>query len=94
VPQTPIQSIKGHWRKALSKRERRSEQKRFWGRQSGRRSAAVSRDQANNLPGWRRQLDHYLAAARAAAAEGDKIEAENCYQHAEHYFRLIEESAA
>ncbi len=94
MPQWPNQSTRGHRRKALSKRDRRSEQGRAWGRQSGPRPAAVSRDQANNPAGWRRQLDHYLAAARAAAAEGDKIEAENCYQHAEHYFRLIEESAA
>jgi len=32
-----------------------------------------------------------LALAREATLNGDIIEAENCYQHAEHYFRLIRE---
>jgi Domain of unknown function (DUF4167) len=27
--------------------------------------------------------------ARAAAQSGDVVEAENCYQHAEHYFRVM-----
>ena len=31
----------------------------------------------------------YVAMARAAAQAGDVVEAENCYQHAEHYFRLM-----
>jgi hypothetical protein len=29
--------------------------------------------------------------ARAAAQAGDVVEAENFYQHAEHYFRLMRE---
>jgi uncharacterized protein DUF4167 len=33
----------------------------------------------------------YLAMARAAAQAGDVVEAENFYQHAEHYFRLMRE---
>ena len=33
----------------------------------------------------------YLAMARAAAQAGDIVEAENFYQHAEHYFRLMKE---
>jgi Domain of unknown function (DUF4167) len=35
----------------------------------------------------------YLAMARAAAQAGDAVEAENFYQHAEHYFRLMRERA-
>jgi hypothetical protein len=31
----------------------------------------------------------YVAMARAAAQAGDVVEAENCYQHAEHYFRVM-----
>ncbi|MBY5402210.1 DUF4167 domain-containing protein (plasmid) [Rhizobium sp. WSM1274] len=31
--------------------------------------------------------EHYLALAREKALSGDRIEAENYYQHAEHYFR-------
>jgi hypothetical protein len=34
-------------------------------------------------------LEKYLALARDASASGDRIAAENFYQHAEHYFRLI-----
>jgi hypothetical protein len=35
-----------------------------------------------------------MALARAATLAGDRIEAENCHQHAEHYFRLMREQTA
>ena len=34
-------------------------------------------------------LEKYLAMARDATAVGDRVAAENFYQHAEHYYRLI-----
>jgi hypothetical protein len=34
-------------------------------------------------------LEKYLAMARDAASAGDRIAAENYYQHAEHYYRII-----
>lgn len=34
-------------------------------------------------------LERYLALARDATSQGDRISAENYYQHAEHYFRVI-----
>ncbi len=34
-------------------------------------------------------LEKYLALARDASASSDRVAAENFYQHAEHYFRLI-----
>jgi len=34
-------------------------------------------------------LEKYLTLARDATAQGDRIAAENYYQHAEHYFRVI-----
>jgi len=34
-------------------------------------------------------LEKYLALARDATAAGDRVAAENYYQHAEHYFRVI-----
>lgn len=34
-------------------------------------------------------LEKYLGLARDASAQGDRISAENYYQHAEHYFRVI-----
>jgi hypothetical protein len=39
----------------------------------------------------RRNYARYLALAREAAQNGDVIEAENWYQHAEHYFRVMRE---
>lgn len=34
-------------------------------------------------------MEKYLAMARDASSQGDRVAAENYYQHAEHYFRLI-----
>jgi hypothetical protein len=38
---------------------------------------------------WKQSRDRYLALAQAAALSGDAIQAENYYQHADHYLRLI-----
>jgi hypothetical protein len=42
---------------------------------------------------WKQRRDRYLALAQAAASAGDAIAAENYYQHAEHYFRLMQQGA-
>src|SRR5713226_4724407 len=34
-------------------------------------------------------FERYVALAREAQAGGDRVAAENLYQHAEHYFRLM-----
>src|SRR5271156_1679177 len=34
-------------------------------------------------------FERYVALAREAALSGDRIAAENFYQHAEHYFRIM-----
>jgi hypothetical protein len=34
-------------------------------------------------------FERYVALAREAVAAGDRIAAENYYQHAEHYFRIM-----
>jgi len=34
-------------------------------------------------------LEKYLAMARDATSAGDRIAAENYYQHAEHYYRIV-----
>ena len=36
-----------------------------------------------------RNYERYIALAREATLRGDVIEAENCHQHAEHYFRVM-----
>jgi hypothetical protein len=41
-----------------------------------------------------RNYERYLALARDATLNGDIVEAENFYQHAEHYFRVMRERAA
>ena len=53
----------------------------------------ASRQRQNGSSGnARRNYDRYVALAREAALAGDTIEMENCYQHAEHYFRVMRES--
>ena len=37
----------------------------------------------------RQQYERYLARAREAQVAGDTVEMENCYQYAEHYFRIL-----
>ena len=34
-------------------------------------------------------FERYVALAREASSSGDRIAAENFYQHAEHYFRVM-----
>ena len=50
-------------------------------------SNASGRDNGNA----KRNYDRYVALAKDAASRGDTIETENCYQHAEHYFRAMRE---
>ena len=38
----------------------------------------------------RQNYERYLARAREAQLAGDVVEMENCYQHADHYFRSHE----
>jgi hypothetical protein len=38
-----------------------------------------------------RKYDTYVSLARDARTRGDLVEMENCYQHAEHYFRVMRE---
>ena len=66
------------------------------------RSAALSRRRAERSPAEgrsknrqsvRTNYERYLALARAQTLAGDQVEAENSYQHAEHYFRSMSESA-
>ena len=36
-----------------------------------------------------RSYERYVTLGREAAAVGDTVEMENCYQHAEHFFRAM-----
>ena len=49
------------------------------------------RPQARNPQHFQRNYERYLALARAEALAGDRIVAENYFQHAEHFFRSLGE---
>ena len=49
------------------------------------------RPHPNGTANAQRTNERYMALAREAALSGDKVEMENCYQHAEHYFRVMRE---
>jgi hypothetical protein len=56
------------------------------------RTNAVNRQRQNGSSGnAHRNYERYLALARDATLNGDIVEAENFYQHAEHYFRVTRE---
>ncbi|WP_183828949.1 DUF4167 domain-containing protein [Aliirhizobium cellulosilyticum] len=51
---------------------------------------AKARLTATETPNWQsltKRYEQYLALARETAQAGDRIEAENLYQHAEHFYR-------
>ena len=50
-------------------------------------------NQANALGNAKKSYERYISLASAAASTGDVVEAENLYQHAEHYLRLMSEQA-
>jgi hypothetical protein len=72
------------------------------GRQNNRGPAAHFRSRATqsqrgggqSVADAKRQYERYLALARAALMNGDAIEAQNFYQHAEHFFRTMREQDA
>ena len=58
------------------------------------RTSEASRVRQNGSAGNAYQsYEHYLALAREATLSGDTVEAENFYQHADHYFRVASERA-
>jgi Domain of unknown function (DUF4167) len=54
--------------------------------------SGIPRSQAMNVQNAQRNYERYLALARAEALTGDRIVAENYFQHAEHYFRSMGEN--
>ena len=56
---------------------------------SGFTSVAARGNHGSGPVNAKRAYERYLALAQAAALTGDTVESENCYQHAEHYFRLM-----
>lgn len=64
-----------------------SQNRRFQNDQSGSHGR-------NGAGSAQKNYERYLARARDAAASGDLVEMENCYQHAEHYFRVMRDRTA
>jgi hypothetical protein len=58
------------------------------------RQNAGARPRQNGSGSAHQKYERYVALAREATRNGDSVEAENCYQHAEHYFRVMRERAA
>jgi hypothetical protein len=58
----------------------------------GNQPTGFVRHQASNVQNFHRSYERYLSLARAEALSGDRIVAENYFQHAEHYFRAMRES--
>jgi hypothetical protein len=56
-----------------------------------RQLSVQGRPHPNGTANAQRNYERYMALAREAALSGDKVEMENCYQHAEHYFRVMRE---
>ncbi len=78
-----------------TKRSMRTRQHDRTGGSFSRRSnrPACAPSQANVFVNAKKSYERYISLARAAASTGDAIEAENLYQHAEHYFRLMTQQA-
>jgi len=50
---------------------------------------ALAAPAAHTISGdLKRRYEQYMLLARESAQAGDRIEAENLYQHAEHYYRM------
>ena len=72
------------------------------GRSTGRRSGGHGGNRTNESsgPGSKirgnasQRFDKYQAMARDAHTSGDRVAAENYMQHAEHYYRLLNQSNA
>ena len=56
---------------------------------SQRWASNALRPEARGSDNARRNYDRYLALAQAELQAGDRVAAENYYQHAEHYFRSM-----
>ena len=69
------------WRRDNSRPQRR--------RPPPHRNNAARQRQNGGDGNAERNYERYITLAREATLRGDVIEAENCNQHAEHYFRVM-----
>jgi hypothetical protein len=57
--------------------------------QSERTNTGAVRSPSNGFQSAQRSYERYLSLAQDEARSGNVVGAENYYQHAEHYFRLM-----
>jgi uncharacterized MAPEG superfamily protein len=57
-------------------------------------TSGLTRRRCDAPANLRESFERYVTLARAAAASGDTIETERHFQHAEHYFRLMNKNTA
>ena len=60
-------------------------------RKTGPQRPQAARRPQNGGSNVRQHYERYMARARDAQLSGDAVEMENCYQHAEHYFRVMKD---
>jgi hypothetical protein len=79
------------WQNAVADNFDRNSRQRARNRRpgSGFRPSTTRGRSGNSFGDARRQYERYIALADAAVLRGDPIEAQNYYQHAEHYFRVM-----
>jgi hypothetical protein len=63
-------------------------QKRPFAGRTQQRPPSSLRPELQGSHNARRNYDRYIALAQAELQAGDRVAAENYYQHAEHYFRM------
>lgn len=58
---------------------------------NSRRPRALTSNAApqGTMAGWKKRFDYYTALAKEHGISNDRVAQENSYQHAEHYFRLM-----
>jgi hypothetical protein len=67
----------------------RSKSARPFAARSKQGTSNATRPESRGHQNAKRSYERYLALAKAQAQAGDIVGAENYYQHAEHYFRLM-----
>jgi Domain of unknown function (DUF4167) len=70
------------------------QQKRQYAGRSQQRPSSPPRADLQDSHNARRNYDRYVALAQAELQAGDRVAAENYYQHAEHYFRMCSNRGA
>jgi Domain of unknown function (DUF4167) len=61
---------------------------------SAQTNTSAARSASNGFQSAQRSYERYLTLAQEEARSGNVVAAENYYQHAEHYFRLMSSNRA